>query len=84
MTQPSGSYPADFANVRLGGIANLTGVPAASLPCGFTASCLPIGIQVLTPWGADARALDVAELLERLTERRFVDAAPPLAQRAVA
>jgi Asp-tRNA(Asn)/Glu-tRNA(Gln) amidotransferase A subunit family amidase len=60
---PSGEYPADFANVRLGGIANLAGVPALSVPCGFTKSRLPIGLQLLAPWGEEARLLDVAELL---------------------
>jgi aspartyl-tRNA(Asn)/glutamyl-tRNA(Gln) amidotransferase subunit A len=81
---PSGDYPADFVNVRLGGIANLTGVPALSLPCGFTRSGLPIGLQLLAPWGEDARLLDAAALLEEATERRYVDAAPPLAERAAA
>src|SRR6266498_2531075 len=71
---PSGKYPADFANVRLGGIANLAGVPALSVPCGFTRSRLPIGLQLLAPWGEESRLLDVAELLERTTERRYVDA----------
>jgi Asp-tRNA(Asn)/Glu-tRNA(Gln) amidotransferase A subunit family amidase len=81
---PSGDYPADFANVRLGGIANLAGVPAISIPCGFTRSGLPIGLQLLAPWGEDARLLDAAALLEEATERRYVDAAPPLAERAAA
>jgi Asp-tRNA(Asn)/Glu-tRNA(Gln) amidotransferase A subunit family amidase len=81
---PSGQYPADYANVRLGGIANLTGVPAASLPCGFSGSGLPIGLQLLAPWGEDGRVLDIGELLERATERRFVDATPPLAAKTTA
>jgi Asp-tRNA(Asn)/Glu-tRNA(Gln) amidotransferase A subunit family amidase len=81
---PSGQLPADYANVRLGGIGNLTGVPAISVPCGFTGEGLPAGLQVLAPWGADARLLDIAELLEQVTERRHVDAVPPLAQKAAA
>jgi Asp-tRNA(Asn)/Glu-tRNA(Gln) amidotransferase A subunit family amidase len=81
---PSGAFPADFANVRLGGVANLAGVPALSLPCGFTSSRLPIGLQLLAPWGEEARLLDAAQLLEQATERRYVDAAPPLAERAAA
>jgi len=76
---PSGDYPADFANVRLGGVANLAGVPAASVPCGFTEAGLPIGLQLLAPWQQDARLLDLAELLEVFTERRYVEAVPPLA-----
>jgi Asp-tRNA(Asn)/Glu-tRNA(Gln) amidotransferase A subunit family amidase len=76
---PSGEVPADYANVRQGGIGNLTGVPAASVPCGFTRTGLPIALHVLTHWGEDERLLDVAELLEQATERRYVDAIPPLA-----
>jgi len=31
---------------------NLTGLPAISLPCGFTPSGMPIGLQIITrPWG---------------------------------
>jgi Asp-tRNA(Asn)/Glu-tRNA(Gln) amidotransferase A subunit family amidase len=80
VTLPSGEHPADYANVRFGGVANLTGVPAGSVPCGFTASGLPIGLQLLAPWREDGRVLDCAELFERASERRFVEAAPPLAK----
>jgi Asp-tRNA(Asn)/Glu-tRNA(Gln) amidotransferase A subunit family amidase len=82
VTLPSGSYPADFANVRLGGLANLTGVPAISVPCGVSSEKMPLGLQLLAPWGEDARLLDIAELFEQQTERRYVDAAPQLAQPA--
>jgi Asp-tRNA(Asn)/Glu-tRNA(Gln) amidotransferase A subunit family amidase len=81
---PSGQAPADSANVRLGGIANLAGVPAISVPCGLTGEGLPAGLQMLAPWGEDERLLDIAELLEEVTERRHVDALPPLAQKAAA
>jgi aspartyl-tRNA(Asn)/glutamyl-tRNA(Gln) amidotransferase subunit A len=79
---PSGAYPADYANVRLGGIANLAGTPAVSLPCGWTETGLPIGLQLLAPWEEDARLLDLAELLEQATDRRYVDAVPPVATKA--
>jgi aspartyl-tRNA(Asn)/glutamyl-tRNA(Gln) amidotransferase subunit A len=81
---PSGRVPADYANVRQGGIANLAGTPAISVPCGLTADRLPIALQLLAPWGEDERLLDVAELLEQATERRHVDAVPPVAQAAPA
>lgn len=77
---PSGRHPADWGNVRQGGIGNLTGVPGISVPCGLTASRLPIALQLLAPWGEDERLLDVAELLEQATDRRHVDAVPPVAQ----
>ena len=76
---PSGEVPADYGNVRQGGIANLSGVPALSAPCGFTRTGLPIALHLLAHWGEDERLLDVAELLEQATERRYVDAVPPLA-----
>jgi aspartyl-tRNA(Asn)/glutamyl-tRNA(Gln) amidotransferase subunit A len=40
---------------------NLTGHPAVSVPCGTTAGGLPIGLQIVGTWHADARVLDVAE-----------------------
>lgn len=52
---------------------NLTGLPAISIPCGFDANGLPIGLQIVArPW-AEARLLRVARTYERATswhERR--------------
>ena len=79
---PSGTVPADYANVRMGGIANLTGAPALSAPCGFTQAGLPVGLHLITHWRDPERLLDVADLLEQATDRRHVEAAPPLAQTA--
>jgi Asp-tRNA(Asn)/Glu-tRNA(Gln) amidotransferase A subunit family amidase len=81
---PSGRVPADYGNVRQGGIGNLAGVPGVSVPCGLTADRLPVALQLLAPWGEDERLLDVAELLEQATDRRYVDAVPPVAQAAPA
>jgi Asp-tRNA(Asn)/Glu-tRNA(Gln) amidotransferase A subunit family amidase len=76
---PSGHYPADYVNPRQAGIANLTGVPAISAPVGRTSEGLPIGLQLLAPWGRDELLLDAAEALEDANGREWVDAAPPLA-----
>ncbi len=47
---------------------NLTGVPAISIPCGFDASGLPIGVQLVArPW-AEARLLRIARAYERATK----------------
>jgi len=59
-------------------------VPMTALTSGLTAGRLPIGLQLLAPWREEERLLDLAELLERATDRRFVDAAPPVAQAAAA
>ncbi len=76
---PSGVYPADYANPRHCGIANLAGIPAISLPVGFSSTELPIGLQLLAAWGRDELLLDCAEALEQATGRAWVDAAPSLA-----
>jgi aspartyl-tRNA(Asn)/glutamyl-tRNA(Gln) amidotransferase subunit A len=44
---------------------NVLGTPAISLPCGFTAGGLPIGLQVTGPPFQDALVLRVATVLER-------------------
>ncbi|HEX2435826.1 MAG TPA: amidase [Solirubrobacterales bacterium] len=73
---PSGTYPADYANPRFGGLANLTGLPAISMPVGRDGDGLPIGLQLHAAWGRDGLLLDAAEALERATDRRHVDAVP--------
>ena len=75
---PSGSHTADSVNPRSGGLANLTGIPAVSVPVGFDGA-LPIGLQLQGPWGSEPILLDAAEAIERATERRFVDALSPVA-----
>lgn len=84
VTLPSGPVPADYANVRMGGIANLTGAPALSAPVGLTRAGLPAALHLITHWRDPERLLDVADLLEQVTERRHVEAVPPLAQTAPA
>ena len=76
---PSGAYPADYANPRLGGLANLTGIPAISAPVGLGEGGMPVGLQLQAAWGCDELLLDAAEALERATERRHVEARPALA-----
>jgi aspartyl-tRNA(Asn)/glutamyl-tRNA(Gln) amidotransferase subunit A len=43
---------------------NLTGQPAASVPCGFTADGLPVGLHVVGRWREDATVLRAARAFE--------------------
>jgi len=78
---PSGTLTADQANVRGAGLANLTGIPAISVPVGLSDG-LPVALQLQSAWGGDELLLDAAEALERANGRRWVEALPPLAQQA--
>ncbi len=79
---PSGTLTADQANVRGGALANLTGIPAVSVPVGLGSGGLPIGLQLQAAWRRDELLLDAAEALERANGRRWVEATAPLAQEA--
>lgn len=48
---------------------NLSGQPAVSIPCGFDANGLPVGLQIVAKWGADGLALAVARRFERILGR---------------
>ncbi|MGH9667250.1 MAG: amidase family protein, partial [Bryobacteraceae bacterium] len=54
---------------------NALGVPALSIPCGFTAAGLPIGLQILAPAFDDRRLLAIGAALEDATA--FRDRKPP-------
>ncbi len=75
VTLPSGTIPADQANPRHCAFANLTGVPAISVPAGLSQG-MPVGFQISAAWGRDELLLDAAEALEHATGREFVGAAP--------
>jgi aspartyl-tRNA(Asn)/glutamyl-tRNA(Gln) amidotransferase subunit A len=47
--------------------ANLAGLPAASIPCGFV-NDLPVGLQVVGPHFSEARVLSVAHAFQRATD----------------
>jgi aspartyl-tRNA(Asn)/glutamyl-tRNA(Gln) amidotransferase subunit A len=47
--------------------ANLAGLPAMSVPCGFVGG-LPVGLQIIGPHFAEAKLLNVAHMYQRETE----------------
>ena len=49
-------------------VFNLAGLPALSLPCGFTSAGLPVGLQIVGPAWAESRVLRLAGAYEAATE----------------
>ena len=54
---------------------NVTGLPAASVPCGFAANGLPVGLQIIGRWRDDATVLRAAAAFEKLAP--WADRRPP-------
>jgi aspartyl-tRNA(Asn)/glutamyl-tRNA(Gln) amidotransferase subunit A len=55
---------------------NLTGQPAATVPCGFDRNSLPIGLQIVGRWRDDPEVLRAAAAFE--SARPWANARPPL------
>jgi aspartyl-tRNA(Asn)/glutamyl-tRNA(Gln) amidotransferase subunit A len=65
-----------LATTRLMRGANALGLPAASIPSGFSAAGMPMGLQVMGPLWHEARVLQVAAAIEDRTD--FHLRRPPL------
>jgi aspartyl-tRNA(Asn)/glutamyl-tRNA(Gln) amidotransferase subunit A len=61
---PLAMYLADIYTIG----ANLAGIPGVSIPCGFTSTGLPIGLQLLAPPFAEDKLLRIARMYERSTD----------------
>ena len=69
ITWPDGTRePATGAYVRYSAPANITGLPALSVPSGFTADGLPLGVQILGRPFAEPEILQVGYALEQNSE----------------
>ncbi len=64
---PLQMYLADIFTVS----ANLTGVPAISIPCGFSPDRLPIGLQLTGPMFDEATLLRAADAYQRDTDHHL-------------
>ncbi|GIX48617.1 MAG: glutamyl-tRNA(Gln) amidotransferase subunit A [Candidatus Tectimicrobiota bacterium] len=63
LADPLQMYLADIFTIPV----NLAGLPAISLPCGFTAQGLPIGLQLIAPPFGEETLLQVAAAYEAAT-----------------
>jgi aspartyl-tRNA(Asn)/glutamyl-tRNA(Gln) amidotransferase subunit A len=61
---PLAMYLSDVYTVS----ANLAGLPGVSVPCGFTAAGLPIGLQLLAPPFEEEKLLRAARMYEAATD----------------
>jgi len=66
---PGGRWPFMFP-------FNATGWPASSVPCGFTAEGLPVGLQIVAPWHQDAFCLRASAAFEEM--QPWAHRRPPL------
>jgi aspartyl-tRNA(Asn)/glutamyl-tRNA(Gln) amidotransferase subunit A len=47
---------------------NLAGLPGMSLPCGFGAHGMPVGLQLIGPWFGEAKMLNAAHQYQQATD----------------
>jgi amidase len=65
-TEINGSPMANYVQwVMLTYAFTIVGLPAISIPCGFTRDGLPVGLQIVGPWRDEPRILSAAAAFER-------------------
>lgn len=69
MNDPLSMYLEDAFTIP----ASMAGIPALSIPCGFSAEGLPVGLQIIAPQYAEEKLLQVGHAYQTLTDwhRRF-------------
>ena len=55
---------------------NMSQSPAASVPCGFSSDGLPVGLQVVGPWGGEVAVFRASAAFEEA--RPWADRRPPV------
>jgi aspartyl-tRNA(Asn)/glutamyl-tRNA(Gln) amidotransferase subunit A len=61
---PVQMYLADIYTIAV----NLAGLPGMSIPCGFGTADMPVGLQLIGPWFAEAKMLNVAHQYQQATD----------------
>jgi aspartyl-tRNA(Asn)/glutamyl-tRNA(Gln) amidotransferase subunit A len=64
IADPLAMYLSDIYTIS----CNLAGLPGISIPCGFTKTGLPIGLQIIAPPFEEEKLLRVARMYERETD----------------
>ena len=64
ITDPLEMYLSDIYTIP----ANLVGIPGISIPCGFTTTGLPIGMQIMGKHFEEKKILKIAKLFENETD----------------
>jgi aspartyl-tRNA(Asn)/glutamyl-tRNA(Gln) amidotransferase subunit A len=65
---PDQLRPAEILLLRNTRPVNVWGLPAISVPCGFTSGGLPIGLQIVGPHWGEALILQLAQSYEQATD----------------
>ena len=76
---PPGEMPDDWRWCPFTYLLNMTGQPALSVPAGFSADGLPIGVQLASATGREEMLLALAAAIEAaldLTDRRPANLEP--------
>jgi aspartyl-tRNA(Asn)/glutamyl-tRNA(Gln) amidotransferase subunit A len=61
---PVQMYLADIYTIAI----NLAGLPGMSIPCGFGAGGMPVGLQIIGAWFAESKMLNVAHQYQQVTD----------------
>ncbi|MFZ5519342.1 MAG: Asp-tRNA(Asn)/Glu-tRNA(Gln) amidotransferase subunit GatA [Candidatus Zhuqueibacterota bacterium] len=64
MNDPLAMYLSDIFTVS----ANLAGIPALSLPCGFDSNGLPIGVQLMAPPFGESTLYRIGQIIEQICQ----------------
>ncbi len=64
MADPLAMYLSDIYTISV----NLSGIPGMSVPCGFTKSGLPLGLQLIAPAFEDGRLFTVGHAYQQATD----------------